>query len=190
MSGDEAEFDAAELAKRAGVTQRTIYYYAQQGLIPPAAGTGRGPKYGRGHLLRLRLIKRLQQQHLPLAEIASRIKALNDVDVATLLEEDTPSRPRGGSALEYVRSVLAEAPLPSPRDPSMRRLRSHSSNVGPPGQLPASPGTPAGERSQWERITLTDGIELHVRRPMARLQQKSLERLLSAGRQIFIEEQS
>jgi hypothetical protein len=49
-----------------------------------------------------------------------------------------------------------------------------------PGSAPA--------RSQWERFTLAEGIELHVQRPLERLQQRRLERLISAARQIFGEE--
>ena len=58
-----------ELAKRAGVTRRTIRYYVAQGLLP--AGEGRPTTYTEEHYRILQLILKLKAQHLPLAEIAA-----------------------------------------------------------------------------------------------------------------------
>ena len=56
-----------------------------------------------------------------------------------------------------------------------------------PSQSIASMGPTGAEpgRSQWERFTLTDGIELHVRRPLPRSAQRQLDRILAAARDIF-----
>ena len=56
-----------------------------------------------------------------------------------------------------------------------------------PASVAGSRHAPAAEpsRSQWERYTLTDGIELNVRRPLARTEQRMLTRLLDAARKIF-----
>ncbi len=70
-----------ELARRADVTPRTVRYYIAQGLIP-APPAGPGQHYGTGQLQRIALIKRLQREHLPLAEIRSRLSALDDASVA------------------------------------------------------------------------------------------------------------
>lgn len=45
------------------------------------------------------------------------------------------------------------------------------------------------ERSQWERIVLVPDIELHVRRPLTRLQNRRLERVIRIVRR-FLEEES
>ena len=66
------QWDLNELADAAGVTPRTVRYYVQQGLLPAPAARGPGAHYERDHLDRLRLIKRLQRQHYPLAEIRRR----------------------------------------------------------------------------------------------------------------------
>lgn len=216
----EPEFDAAQLASQAGVTTRTIHYYVQQGLLRPAGSSGPGPKYNRGHLARLRLIKRLQREHLPLAEIARRLKPLSDEAVEQVLREAGTQPARGSSALEYVRSVLsksdrrtrisqdlpalresfeplvlanrvAEPDAPAASDagePLVASMRSDAETRLWSRAVPASPAPPssvAGDRSQWERITLADGIELHIRRPSSRSQQKALERLMTAAREIF-----
>jgi len=49
---------------------------------------------------------------------------------------------------------------------------------------------PEPVRSQWERVSLTSDVELHVRRPLSRHQNRQVDRLLEAARQILTEEES
>src|SRR4051812_25973145 len=70
-----------DLARLAEVTPRTIRYYVAQGLLPSPEAAGPATRYGEGHLARLRLIKRLQRDHLPLSEIRGRIERLGDEEV-------------------------------------------------------------------------------------------------------------
>ena len=181
----EPEYDLKELCDRAGVTPRTVHFYVQQGLLPAAGSPGPGARYGAGHVARLRLIRLLQRQHLPLAEIGKRLKGLSDGHVAGLVAEARRRRDAsGGTALDYIRGILSDAgPVAAPP-----RL-THS---GPPvvGSITfqTSPEPAAGLRSQWDRITLADGIELHVQRPLTRELRRRLERLIAASREIFDEE--
>src|SRR3712207_5471928 len=109
MSTDPDSFDLGELSAAAGVTPRTVRYYVQQGLLPSPGMRGPGTRYERAHLDRLQLIRRLQRQHLPLAEIRRRLEALDDDGVrealATPVDQSEPS-PRS-SALDYVRDLLS-----------------------------------------------------------------------------------
>jgi DNA-binding transcriptional MerR regulator len=120
-AGDRDGLSLTELARRADVTPRTVRYYIAQGLIPaPAAGPGQ--HYGQGQLQRIALIKRLQREHLPLAEIRGRLSALDDVSVALALAEaetgddetdaaraiDAATSPDRERALMYIRRVLDE----------------------------------------------------------------------------------
>lgn len=183
------DFDIKELSERARVTPRTVHFYVQQGLLPPAGAPGPGARYGEGHVSRIRLIRLLQKQHLPLSEIAKRTKGLTDEQVDALVAETKQRRTDArGSALDYIRSVLAE--------PGTRRVESlrdsHASYGIPSGALAGeqtspSPAPAAAARSQWERFTLADGMELHVRRPLSRLEQRHLEKLMAAARKIFDE---
>jgi DNA-binding transcriptional MerR regulator len=63
MVDDAAEggYTAAELAVRAGVSERTVRYYVREGLLPAPAGRGRGAHFGSRHLIRLRLIRAIQK---------------------------------------------------------------------------------------------------------------------------------
>ena len=61
--------------------------------------------------------------------------------------------------------------------------------AAPPPPMPADP-TPATsiERSQWERIVLAPDVELHLRRPLSRSQNKQVDRLVTIARELLEEE--
>ena len=90
--------------------------------------------------------------------------------------------------MDYIRGVLAE-----PRIPRVESLRSAQtmpampSSIQPSAQQSSSAAPTAPGRSQWERFTLADGMELHVRRPLSRLEQRYLDKLMAAARKIFDE---
>ena len=102
---DDERYSLTELADLGGVTPRTVRYYLAQGLLPSVGSSGPGSKYDPGHLARLRLIRRLQAEHLPLAEIRRRLEALTDDEIAGLAGQAEPPPP-SDSALDYLRSVL------------------------------------------------------------------------------------
>ena len=59
-------------------------------------------------------------------------------------------------------------------------------------QPPIEPkeASPQPERSQWERLQLAENIELHIRRPLSRIEQRRVERLITIARQVLTEGQS
>jgi DNA-binding transcriptional MerR regulator len=217
-----------ELADLAGVTPRTIRYYLAQGLLPTVGHGGPGAKYDDRHLARLRLIRRLQAEHLPLAEIRRRLDDLTEDDIRELAGSSEPVA-AGDSALEYLRGVLAP-PSMKPRrfpdfgikvPPPMRAQRLSETPLAPgaaseyeprsvpeftpPGvaDAPATYSSPAltppafvpsigqplpMERSQWDRIALSPDVELHIRRPLGRAQQKQVDRLVAIARELLEED--
>jgi hypothetical protein len=56
--------------------------------------------------------------------------------------------------------------------------------------VPAAPATQAHDRSQWERIALTPDVELHIRRPLTRSLNKSVDRLITIARELLQEDPS
>ncbi len=175
------DLDINTLCEQARVTPRTVHFYIQQGLLPPAGAPGPGTRYGEGHVSRLKLIRLLQKQHLPLAEIAKRIKGLTDEQVDVLIAETKRRQAENrGSALDYIRGVLAE---PGPQVAIARISKPLAARAETGKSFAASLTVP--ERSQWERFTLADGMELHVRRPLSRIEQRQLEQLMAAARRIF-----
>ena len=120
---------------------------------------------------------------------------------------------RESSALDYIRGLLGRTTEPAaPSRPAtsapvaagsaslLRVAQPRPFVVGaiedlapPPPEAaapsPATPPAPATERSQWDRIALTNDIELHVRRPLSRLDNKRVERLITIARQLLGEDQ-
>jgi len=214
---DDDRYSLTELADLAGVTPRTVRYYLSRGLLPTVGQSGPGSKYDAGHLVRLRLIRRLQAEHLPLAEIRRRLDGLADDEVRELAGVEVPAAP-ADSALDYLRSLLGGSVTGRP--PVSRRLAPGvPSPIRAQADLPGAPAAPAPtaapnaiaerlgephastpatdsvafatrpiERSQWERIVLAPDVELHVRRPLARAQNKQVDRLVTIARELLEED--
>lgn len=108
-----------ELAKRAGVSVRTIRYYIEEGLLPPPSVEGRYSVFDEGYLNRLQLILRLKEAYLPLREIRDLITHLDDGEVARMLRGETPmpTPPPPSivkeSASEYIQNLLGARPAAS-----------------------------------------------------------------------------
>lgn len=64
-----SELSIQELSDQTGVSRRTIHFYIQQGLLPPALGAGLAARYTDEHLLRLKLIPYFRYQGKRLDEI-------------------------------------------------------------------------------------------------------------------------
>ena len=66
-------------------------------------------------------------------------------------------------------------------------------NPPAPAALAPPPGTPVprtttGDRSTWERVSLSPDVELHVRRPLDRRANKQVERLVRIAHELFEED--
>ena len=204
-------YTLADLCDAADVTPRTVRYYVAQGLLVAPSGAGPGARYGAAHLARLRLIRRLQREHLPLADIRRRLAAITD-DEAIVRSQEV-SAPPSESALDYIRGALASRgmtkqvsslsvpsaspalPLPAPAPapaPGWTAVPTQVSSGDPSGiaETPAPyTAESAVSRSQWERISLDPDVELHVRRPLSRIQSRAVERLVDIARHLLREEQ-
>ena len=178
----DQEYSISELATLAGITPRTVRYYVSVGLLPSPGQAGPASRYGDAHLRRLRLIRRLQADHLPLAEIRSRLDGLADDHVEEALA-DASSEPSAGSALDYIRALKGSGSA-TRSDPAPMPL-SASSMPAPP----SASGSPGPERSQWDRVAIGTDVEIHIRRPLGRRDQKQVERLIKIAREMLEEEQ-
>ena len=104
-------YTITDLARLSGVTPRTVRYYVAQGLLPSPEQAGPSTRYGEGHLARLRLIRRLQREHLPLAEIRARVAPLGDDEVARLVaaDSDPAAAPTPDRALAFVQDLMTQS---------------------------------------------------------------------------------
>jgi len=82
---DPYRYAIGDLERETGINPRTVRYYISEGLLPPAHGRGPTATYDLGHLLRLRAIRQLQGNYLPLAEIKEQLGRLDDDQIAAML---------------------------------------------------------------------------------------------------------
>ncbi len=70
MKNDELKYyNIKTLKKMTGVEPRTIRYYIQRGLLQKPEGGGRGHYYTDAHLERIKTIRRLSKQGVPLEKM-------------------------------------------------------------------------------------------------------------------------
>lgn len=77
LAADE-ELTVDQLAARAGVTVRTVRFYASRGLIPPPRLRGRTGLYGPEHLARVELVRELQGLGFTLAAVEHHLQQIPD----------------------------------------------------------------------------------------------------------------
>jgi DNA-binding transcriptional MerR regulator len=174
-----------QLADQTGVSVRTIRYYITEGLLPGPAGRGKAATYTQEHVDRLRLIRRLTEQRVPLAQQRARLSQLSKTEVRTLLsqEEERAQELRvaeSESPADYVAALLRRAQAARERtsEPIFPRQREpaafdHAFNDESEGHFP---------KDSWRRIELVPGLELHVRADVAGLHSGLIERLLRVAR--------
>ena len=141
MERDEYKLD--ELAEAAEISVRTVRYYVQRGLIAPPVFRGKDTVYSGGHLLRLKLIKKLQDERfLPLDAIAQQLDGLTNQEVTTMLDKfEKPGR-------------VIHPPHTEPNttaDGGPYRARLHRVNAT------------TAKQERWTKITLAEGVEISVR---------------------------
>jgi DNA-binding transcriptional MerR regulator len=203
MRDGEARYTIDELAEQVGVSVRTIRFYIAEGLLPGADSRGRGPSYTEEHLLRLRLARRLVDQHVPLADVRDRLAGLSVDDLRALLAEadQRALRRRSASPKAYLSELLAQAhdartrpPAQPPPGQPPARSPAQSSPVAPPRaaqravRAVAAGAAPTLEHAQaaippatWRHFRLADGVELHVRADAEHQQSPLIRRLLAAA---------
>ena len=107
-------FTIGELEAAAGVPRRTIYFYVQQGILPPPSGAGLAARYHRSHLLRLRAIPVLRAQGWRLDRIRELFQASSDEVICQILDGRTPNRPVGTVKLPPSPLLARSTPMPAP----------------------------------------------------------------------------
>ena len=170
-------YSLSDLARLADVTPRTVRYYVALGLLPSPEAAGPATRYGEGHLARLRLIRRLQRDHLPLAEIRIRLERMADDEIIATVSaldarEPDPSQDPGDT-LAFVRSLMQQAGRPpdrrrSPAAAPAVAVRRHGdgrvarrglgARPPPPASAAALPLRPRGPRRRRPPAPVAGGL--------------------------------
>jgi DNA-binding transcriptional MerR regulator len=199
-------FTLEELARQVNLPVRTIRYYIAEGLLPGPGARGKAATYGEEHLLKLRLIRRLSERRMPLADMQALLPRLSMDEVRSLLMEEEKrtqeleQSTQDRSAKSYIEKLLenaqAERPVPSepggswyvPSPPALPRVRevppTMPPTVLPPAPAPSAPVFPSTGES-WQRWELAPGVELHVRADAEIRQRSLIERIFRAVGKVF-----
>ncbi len=172
------EYSITDLENETGQNRRTIHFYIQQGVIPPPLGVGGGAKYSEEHLLRLKLIPILQQSHLKLSGVKLALDGMDIAQMRRMIREpgkvvnvrtDSPIRMRLRTDPNMAPTARSESAPDETADltllsyaqlvDNLEEIRSTDEPRGPQASRRPTSSRP----SQWRRIELADGIELHVR---------------------------
>jgi DNA-binding transcriptional MerR regulator len=171
----ERRLSIEDLAQAADVPVRTVRYYISEGLLSGPGARGRAAAYGDEHLARLQLIRRLVEQHVPLAEVRDRLAQLSATEVEALLrteqrrEAALRRRASQTSPQDYISGLLNQA-------------RSARSAEVDPGPYQPRSGQASVEPPSWRRWELAPGVELHVRSDAAQDHAALVEQLLKTSR--------
>ena len=192
MSIDDRGMTIEELADLVGVTVRTVRYYITEDLLPGPGTRGKGTIYTQEQLLRLKLIRVLAEQRLPLAEIRKRLAGLSTRDVHALLgEEVRRAHEKEGSAgaqspKDYISTLLGRArstwttPSPDPSHPAAPQAQASPDPASSGASSQAALGSAPGE--SWHRLPLAPGVELHVRGDTWDRHRNLIDQLLRSAR--------
>ena len=140
-----------QLAEPAGVTQRTIRYYTDEGLIDAPVDKVRMPRYTERHLLQLQAAAHLKASYMPLRVIRARLAGLGDDELNELI--GSVPQPVAAVHESGVAYAVAQHYVPSVIQGS------HAYADTEINEVPAT-GT---DTRRWHRVVIDDGIELHFR---------------------------
>ena len=172
----EVRLTLKELAHATDVSERTIRFYIQQGVLPPPQGAGPASRYGLEHMTRLSLVRRFKAALLPLSRIKDLLTELGPTQLEQVadqlyndlahtnpvLEDKTRERNRRGVALTAPSSKTQA-------DDTLEVFYPPSDDLPPvvPTETESRPGTtpvwPEGLSfgGRWNRLVLAPGLELH-----------------------------
>lgn len=183
MSKDELTI--RELEKLSGYSSRSIHHYISRALLPNASGSGPAARYGRQHLLRLKLIEQAKGAGFKVDQrLQELLGGLSLEEMEQLLADSrafgewlTAGDWRADSNRPSAKKVLASR-LPS----TAAMLRGDSTAAKPP--VAREESVEYGSAERWERRRFGDSVEISWRESEAdaELQRKVKELLRQAAK--------
>lgn len=152
--------EKAHTRVREDVTPRLVRHYASQGMLDEPLKEGREARYRYRHLLQLLLVRRLLAEGYGASAIDKLAIAKTNQELEELLQGGVqltiaPANP----ALAFLQQVQQRQASPAqspPAPPSAAPVPVAPSPVPPPAlEAPSS--------SQWTRVEVLPGLELHIR---------------------------
>jgi DNA-binding transcriptional MerR regulator len=146
---------------REEVTARLVRYYTTQGMLDEPLRQGREVRYQYRHLLQVLLLRKLLAAGYGAGAIAQFVVERGNSELESLLQGDigltiasTAITPNN-SALEFLQQIQTNpAPTAMPLTSASRTIQPNEARSSSPHSLYSS---------QWRRIEIASGLEIHVR---------------------------
>lgn len=163
------------------VNPRLVRHYTTQGLLDKPLRQGREARYLYRHLLQLLLLRRLLTEGYSASSLASLMAGKSNAELEGLLQGGAQLTVEAANpALAFLSQIQARQspPTVSAPEPSMSLQRSMPPPSSPPVRRPSASlvyglepsinehPLPAAT-SQWTRLEVLDGLELHIREDFA-----------------------
>ena len=201
----DQELTISELEEISGVSRRTIHFYIKEEVLPPPEGKGGGARYSQDHVLRLELIRKLQRSHLKLSGIKEALENMSAEEMKEILDETPKQHPKWdvntldnwlhGNPVEFEmnsmkpmklrESRIEDLPENDPNDISFldwesadREDRGHTRATGKGHLLQRITRQPEFQKESWQRISITDGVELNIRQDVLRNRKREIVQVL------------
>jgi Ca-activated chloride channel family protein len=169
-----AVYKLEDLARRAGVSPRTVRYYVQRGLVPAPAFRGPDTAYGEEHLAALLAVKRLQEDFWPLDAIAGAI-AGRSIDELHRIGEGKLQPRRPSAPGEHEREpAVAPKRRGAPRESAREAARDQ----------------PVITRSKGERLELAEGLELWIDEATSAANRDLVDEIVRIARELRTKKES
>lgn len=180
---DANTYDIQALIKQSGIPRRTVYFYIQQGILPPPHGAGLSAYYTDEHLLRLKLIPVLRGQGMRLDEIRAKLAQVDVDEMIRMLEAAQKEADQARQdQLEPDRPNLARA---KQSDQKRRNLVPESSDVMRPSPAQGFGWSPLLAETQYSHYTLPSGITIIAPANLPAAERQKLSQLLETAVRIF-----
>ncbi len=169
----EVKLTLKELVKAAEVSERTIRYYIQEGVLPPPQGAGPGSRYGLEHLTRLSLVRRLKAALLPLSQIKQLLSELTSDQLEQIADQLYNDLAHTNPVIEGKTPTVRERGIGTRKPALGHSLYDEALEVFHPpddsvvNQGPEKLATVLPEldslnfAGRWNRLALAPGLELH-----------------------------
>lgn len=190
------ELTLEDLAQISGLPIRTLRYYIQEGLLPGPDTRGKYASYSQEHVDTLKLITHLKDLHMPLKDIQHLMETMNAEDIRQMI--DLQEKQKGlllqdanqsiqnvvkepNSALEYIQNLteLHE----SVQNMTTNRQGSRRSTFT--YQTRTSSSSTVMKQETWQKVILTDGVELQLRAPLDAETQQKIDDLIQYAQNLF-----
>jgi DNA-binding transcriptional MerR regulator len=199
----EIKLTLKELCNAASVSERTVRYYIQQGLLPPPQGAGPASRYNLEHLRRLALVRRLKATLLPLSEIKHLMSGVSTSELEQVAHEFyheltitnpvalDPTRPvinRVVTAESIQENTKVPPELKVFVPPEINEEQAEEAISVPPHPATETRPNELTPTGKWNRVVLVSGLEIHFEEGGSQdneLGQEKLARLLDFARQLY-----